>query len=90
MDTSNWIPVNNKKTSATNKAKEKLAAMKTAMKKTKISIVIRIPNDADKRQCREARLQHCAKRRKRIHEGCEPQPDAHVYACNDLDPDELA
>jgi hypothetical protein len=46
MDTSNWTPVNNKKSSANSRAKEKLEAMKTAMKKTKISIVIRIPNDA--------------------------------------------
>jgi hypothetical protein len=46
MDTSNWTQVNNKKTSANNRAKEKLEAMKSAMKKTKISIVIRIPNDA--------------------------------------------
>jgi hypothetical protein len=46
LDTSNWTQVTNKKSSTNNKAKEKLEAMKTAMKKTKISIVIRIPSDA--------------------------------------------
>jgi hypothetical protein len=46
LDISNWTQVTNKKSSTNSKAKEKLEAMKTAMNKTKISIVIRIPSDA--------------------------------------------
>jgi hypothetical protein len=46
LDTSNWTPVTNKKSNSNNKAREKLEAMKMAMKKTKLSIIIRIPNDA--------------------------------------------
>jgi hypothetical protein len=40
LDTSKWTPVINKKSHSNNKARKKLEAMKMAMKKTKLSIII--------------------------------------------------
>jgi hypothetical protein len=46
MDTSNWIQVHHKKSNMNNKSKEQLEKMRSAMKSTKVTIIIRIPNDA--------------------------------------------
>jgi translation elongation factor P/translation initiation factor 5A len=46
LDTSNWTQVQHKKSNSSSKSKEQLEKLRSAMKSTKVTIIIRIPNDA--------------------------------------------